>query len=302
MSAASGDPFPHRAAPSAPLIVSVGDLIDEIAVRLTAPWRRGSDAAAQISRRRGGSAANVAVAAVAAGGRARFIGAIGSDSTGDALESALRTAGVEPLLQRAGRSPSIIVIVEPDGERTMLPDRGVATSLRHPGATALDGAAWLHAPAYSLIGEPLAQTTLTLLHDAGARGIATSLDVSSIGALAAWGPDESRMRFAASGAAHLFANEEEAEYLDLLARPIPGMTLIVKRGAGLAEVRADDGSLLAAIPAPHIDGSVDSTGAGDAFAGGFVVARASGRSWEDALLAGHHTAAEHLRRQEGVTE
>ena len=120
MSGASGDPLEARAA-SAPLIVCVGDLIDEIAVRLTAPWRRGSDAAAQISRRRGGSAANVAVAAAAAGGRARFIGAIGSDTAGDALESALLAAGVEPFLQRDGRSPSIIVIVEPDGERTMLP-------------------------------------------------------------------------------------------------------------------------------------------------------------------------------------
>ena len=50
-------------AASTPLIVCVGDLIDEIAVRLDAPWRRGSDAAAQITRRRGGSAANVAVAA-----------------------------------------------------------------------------------------------------------------------------------------------------------------------------------------------------------------------------------------------
>ena len=50
-----------------PLVVSVGDLIEEIAVRLSAPWRPGSDAAAAITTRRGGSAANVAVAVAAAG-------------------------------------------------------------------------------------------------------------------------------------------------------------------------------------------------------------------------------------------
>lgn len=298
MSNAGSEPQVRRSA-NGPLIVSVGDLIDEIAVRLTAPWRRGSDAAAQITRRRGGSAANVAVAAVAAGGRARFLGAIGSDATGNALEAALLAAGVEPLLQRTGRSPSIIVVVEPDGERTMLPDRGVATSLQHPGPELLRGAAWLHAPAYSLMGEPLATTMLRLFQEAGESGIPSSLDASSVGALTAWGPDESRARFAASGASHLFANEEEADYLDLLQSPIAGMTLIVKRGAGHADVRAASGEVLASVAAAPIAGSIDSTGAGDAFAGGFLVARASGDSWEDALHQGHRSARAHLQQQEG---
>ena len=297
MSGESGDPLGARAA-SDPLIVCVGDLIDEIAVRLTAPWRRGSDAAAQISRRRGGSAANVAVAATAAGGRARFIGAIGSDTTGDALEAALLAAGVEPLLQRDGRSPSIIVIVEPDGERTMLPDRGVAMTLTHPGHAALSGASWLHAPAYSLIGEPLGATTNALFQEAVNAGIATSLDASSVGALAAWGPEESRRRFSETGAAHLFANEEEVEYLDLIKRPIANMTLIVKRGAGFAEVRDPHGRQVATLPAPPLSGAIDSTGAGDAFAGGFAVARAGGAAWEDALRAGHRAASAHLMEQQ----
>lgn len=282
-----------------PLIVSVGDLIDEIAVRLTAPWRRGSDAAAQITRRRGGSAANVAVAVAASGGRARFLGAIGSDRAGDALEAALIAAGVEPLLQRGGRSPSIIVIVEPDGERTMLPDRGVATALQHPGPALLRGAAWLHAPAYSLMGEPLATTTLRLMQEASSDGLPTSLDASSVGALAAWGSEESRARLAASGATHLFANEEEALYLDLLRTPIEGMILIIKRGAGTAEVRAASGEVLASAAALPIDGPFDSTGAGDAFAGGFLVARAARGSWDDALRAGHAAARAHLQQQIG---
>jgi len=298
MSDVSNEPQGRRSA-SGPLIVSVGDLIDEIAVRLTAPWRRGSDAAAQITRRRGGSAANVAVAAAAAGGRARFLGAIGSDATGDALEAALHAAGVEPILQRAGRSPSIIVVVEPDGERTMLPDRGVATSLQHPGPALLSGADWLHAPAYSLIGEPLASTTLRLLQEAKSAGIPTSLDASSVGALTEWGPEESRSRFAASGATHLFANEEEAEYLDLLRLPIAELTIIIKRGAGVADVRAANGEIFASIAAAPVEGAIDSTGAGDAFAGGLLVARASGESWEDALRAGHHAARAHLQRKGG---
>ncbi len=280
------------------MILAVGDLIDEIAVRLVAPWRRGSDATARITRRRGGSAANVAVAAVAAGGRARFLGAIGDDSTGSALLAALQAAGVEAHLQRSGRSPSIIVVVEPDGERTMLPDRGVAMNLVHPGPTIFDGVSWLHAPAYSLFGEPLARTTRQLFADARQRGIPASLDASSIGALAAWGPEESRRQFAELGATCLFANAEETEYLDLRNRPLQGVTCILKRGGDEAEVRGEDGELLATAAPDTLPLGVDTTGAGDAFAGGFLVARASDAPWEDALYAGHVAARKHLLQQQ----
>jgi len=288
-----------RAKPAAatPLIVCVGDLIDEIAVRLDAPWRRGSDAAAQITRRRGGSAANVAVAAVAAGGTARFIGAVGEDATAEALLSALLRAGVEPLLQRGGRSASIVVVVEPDGERTMLPDRAAALSLRDPGPIALSGGSWLHAPAYSLLGEPLGETTRQLFARAHDAGIPTSLDASSVGALSAWGPEESRRRFTELAPTLLFANEEECAYLRLIDQPLPGSILIAKHGAGIAEVRSPNGEQIAALPALPLATGIDSTGAGDAFAGGLLVARARGQSWEDALAAGHAAAAGHLQRQ-----
>ena len=286
----------NRATPT-PLIVCVGDLIDEIAVRLDAPWRRGSDAAAQITRRRGGSAANVAVAAVATGGSARFIGAVGDDATAEALEAALLRAGVEPLLQRGGRSASIVVVVEPDGERTMLPDRAAALSLRDPGPVALTGGSWLHAPAYSLLGEPLGETTRRLFAHARDAGIPTSLDASSVGALSAWGPEESRRRFAELAPTLLFANEEECAYLNLINRPLPGSALIAKHGAGIAEVRSPEGEHVAALPAHPLPPGIDSTGAGDAFAGGLLVARARGESWEDALAAGHTAAAGHLQRQ-----
>jgi sugar/nucleoside kinase (ribokinase family) len=291
-----------NAATSAPLIVCVGDLIDEIAVRLDAPWRRGSDAAAQITRRRGGSAANVAVAAVAAGGSARFIGAVGEDTTAEALEAALLRAGVEPLLQRGGRSASIVVVVEPDGERTMLPDRAAALSLRDPGPSAILGGSWLHAPAYSLLGEPLGETTSRLFAHARDAGIPTSLDASSVGALSSWGPEESRRRFTELTPTLLFANEEECAYLDLIDRPLPGSILIAKHGAGIAEVRSASGEQIAALPAHPLPVGIDSTGAGDAFAGGLLVARARGKSWEDALAAGHNAAAGHLQRQAAQSE
>ncbi|MBJ7481990.1 MAG: hypothetical protein JHD30_00290 [Chloroflexi bacterium] len=179
----------------------------------------------------------------------------------------------------------------------MLPDRAAALSLRDPGPAALTGGSWLHAPAYSLLGEPLGETTSRLFAHARDAGIPTSLDASSVGALSAWGPDESRRRFAELAPTLLFANEEECAYLDLINRPLPGSALIAKHGAGIAEVRSPEGEHVAALPAHPLPPGIDSTGAGDAFAGGLLVARARGESWEDALAAGHTAAAGHLQRQ-----
>jgi sugar/nucleoside kinase (ribokinase family) len=100
----------------------------------------------------------------------------------------------------------------------------------------------------------------------------------------------------------MFANEEECDYLDLIDRPLSGSILIAKHGAGIAEVRSASSELLAALPAHPLPVGIDSTGAGDAFAGGLLVARARGNSWEDALAAGHDAAAGHLERQETQSE
>jgi sugar/nucleoside kinase (ribokinase family) len=100
----------------------------------------------------------------------------------------------------------------------------------------------------------------------------------------------------------VFANEEECDYLDLIDRPLPGSILIAKHGAGIAEVRSASSEQIASLPAHPLPTGIDSTGAGDAFAGGLLVARARGKSWEDALAAGHDAAAGHLQRQAAQSE
>ena len=60
----------------------IGDLVEDVVVHAAASPARGTDTPARIDRTRGGSAANVAVAAVAAGCATRFIGRVGDDSVG----------------------------------------------------------------------------------------------------------------------------------------------------------------------------------------------------------------------------
>src|SRR5262245_25381630 len=88
----------------APLVCVLGDLVADVVVEVVGPRRRGADTAARVVHRRGGSAANVAVAVVRAGGRARFVGRVGDDDVGTGLVAALAEAGVEPLVQRSGRT------------------------------------------------------------------------------------------------------------------------------------------------------------------------------------------------------
>ena len=67
------------------MLAVVGDLLEDIVVRIDATPTLGTDTPARIQRRRGGSAANVAACAARAGAPVRFIGCVGDDDLGDQL-------------------------------------------------------------------------------------------------------------------------------------------------------------------------------------------------------------------------
>ncbi len=121
--------MPAASGPAAPgVLVTVGDLVEDIVVWPAARARYATDNPAAVHRARGGSAANVA--AFAAGlVPARFIGCVGDDPVADMLTGELTAAGVDVRVQRRGRTGTIVVLVDRRGERTMYPDRGAAAAL-----------------------------------------------------------------------------------------------------------------------------------------------------------------------------
>ena len=281
------------------MIGTVGDLVEDVVVRLGGPVNVASDTDAVVVRRRGGSAANFACNVVRAGSRARFIGQVGDDPQGSQLLAALAAEGVEPAVRRRGRTGTIVVLVDAAGERTMLSDRGAAIDLDRPDRAWLDGLDTLHVPLYSLIGGALAATSTTLIGWAHERGIRVSIAASSSAVIAAHGRCASRMLLTSLRPDVLLCNELEASTLGGpggLAAVGAGLT-IVKQGADdcLVNERAR-GTDVIAVPALRLADVRDTTGAGDAFAAGLLVALAGGAPAVDAVRRGHEVAAAAIRR------
>jgi len=275
------------------VLCCVGDLCEDIVIWPDGDIAYGADTTALIKRRRGGSAANVAYFAAAVGTPSRFIGALGDDLGGWALTEEMSSIGVDIKVRRTGHTGTIIVLVSPGGERTMITDRGAARDLTDVPVAWLDGVTWLHVPFYSLDVEPLGTTTLALMAEARCRAIPISIDASSSSLLEAYGVMRAAARITeAAGAPDvLFANA--AEDVTLAGR-WPGEVTIVKRGADPAVVRrAGQRELLVAVSDPVEP--IDSTGAGDAFAAGVIGARLEGQDWTDAVWAGHRLAQRVLR-------
>jgi sugar/nucleoside kinase (ribokinase family) len=311
---------------------TVGDLVEDVVVSFSQPMATevatpapggsdsspstpiqqfrlslGSDTTVAVERRQGGSAANVAVAVADLGRPARFIGQIGDDALGRSLEQGLWDRGVEPVLCRRGRTGSVIVLCHPDGERSMLTDRGSSRQLDQPDSRWLDGLALLHVPLYSLAEGPLAATTATLVAWAHQRGLVVSLDLSSTALMAAMGAAHLMAVIGRTQPHVVLANEAEAAAAAELRLDLhlggrfdggrrPARTMVVKRGGRPAHVYWSEGACIE-VPALVLGPLSDTTGAGDAFAAGLLTALIDGADPAEAANAGHHSAAARLQAQ-----
>ncbi|CAN5305943.1 PfkB family carbohydrate kinase [soil metagenome] len=269
--------------PLAGCLTVVGDLVEDVVVWPDGPVARGSDTPSRVFRSRGGSAANVAVAAAPLV-PTRFLGCVGTDPLGERLVAELAAAGTEVRVQRRGRTGTIVVLVDVDGERTFLPDRAAAADLGPVPATDLEGAAVLHVPAYGLHGGRTATSVRELLAAAADRAAPVSLDASS------WAVVREIRDLAALvervRPVVLFANADEARELPL---PMTSTTVVVKDGARPTTVLLADGSSLS-VPVRPVERVRDSTGAGDAFAAGWLSAMMEGRDLPARVERAHELA------------
>jgi sugar/nucleoside kinase (ribokinase family) len=292
-------------------VIVLGDLVVDVVLAPATELVTGTDVPGRVMLRQGGSAATTARWLGRSGARVTLIAAVGRDAEGRSLVRTIRRDGVEPHVVRipgyaTGR---IGVLVAPGGERSFVQDRGAALRLSpdHLREEWFTAAELLHLPSYSLLDHPLGDAGVRAAELAHAAGALVTVDLSSSGPLLALGqsaavdvvrsarPD---LLFAAGTEAWALASGDEG-LLDLagivvLKRGSEGVTVLHREGgpAGRIEIAAR------AVAAS------DTTGAGDAFDAGFILAwlaaRQDGVSAAAALrraaIAGNSMAARHLLR------
>jgi sugar/nucleoside kinase (ribokinase family) len=278
------------------IVVVVGDVIADIAVRPAGPIARGTDTPSSIVVRQGGSAANVAVGVARLGGAVRFVGAVGSDAFGDLVVGELQRSGVETAITRSSRpTGTIVVLIDHDGERSFLTQRGACDDLE-VDESVLDGARWLHVPAYCLSSAVTRASCSELLQTAHHRGIGSSIDCSSVSLIDAVGRDAFVGWLSGTGAMVVFANELESDALSLAERcDLGAMIKVIKRGAGpVTVINGDDVQNFDVEPIAKVS---DTTGAGDVFAAGFLHATVHGHDSADSARAAIAAARSFLQHR-----
>lgn len=274
-------------------ILVVGDVMTDVIVVPEGPIVKGSDRRATVRSRPGGSGANQAVWLGAMGADVVFAARVGQDDKA-MYENYFRGLGVIAVLSGDRDLPSgvLVTIVDPDGERSFLTDRGANLNLSDEDlpTSLLDDVSMVMVSGYSFFAPRPRAAVQTLFAAARERGIKVAVDPASVGFLVEVGADNF-LEWTA-GATAIFANESEAEALtgavgyeaQMLALGQRYETVLIKRGRHGAALGGRDGIRIM-LPAPEVS-VVDSTGAGDAFAAGFIAASLEGDSETDALAKG----------------
>lgn len=277
-------------------VLCIGDLALDVIAQLKEPINYGNDTASRISTHPGGQAANVATWITRTNTNAQLVARVGNDPVGFALISDLDKYGVDHMnLMRSGRPTGVIVIlVDANGERTMFPDNGANADLEVNDLPPLDDIDGAYLSGYALLDFRSRDAVLAMVKKIKVAGIPIFFDPTTTGAMKIVSREEVLSWVALMDG--ILLNAEEALYLgdstqiELAEENLREYTplVVIKLGSRGAMALFNDQSVRVAAVTTNV---VDTTGAGDSFAAGFIPMWLETRELEKALSAGTALAA-----------
>jgi sugar/nucleoside kinase (ribokinase family) len=271
-------------------ILVVGDVALDVVASHSGSVVHGGDVRASVALTTGGAGANTAAWLAHCGAEPVLVGRVGDDVAGRRAFEELTTAGVRCALRidPTASTCCVVVLVDGNGQRSMLPDRGAGKNLTPADLDPelLTDATHLHLSGYVLLDESSRDAGVAMLAAARAAGLTTSVDPQA----AALITDAALFMAEVRGVDVLLPNLDELEALTGSRDPAGAAELLDVVGAvavttGPSGASWVDRSGIVSVPAAPGD-CVDSTGAGDAFDAGLVAALEKGEPPEGCLLAG----------------
>lgn len=281
-------------------VFCIGDLMLDIVAQIpTSPHQLhlGNDTRTVISTHGGGAGGNVASWLAVLGNDVTMVGRIGDDAAGSAITSEFDALGISygDIVKVGLHTGVVICLVDPSGERTMLADNGANAGLVISDLPSLDDVDAIYVTGYALLAPASRPGVLAMIHAINLRDIPIIFDPATVGGMKDV-PIEEILSWCTLMDT-VIMNEEEAIYLsgssdieaalDFFLEHAP--RAIIKRGSQGAIGRERRGELVTVIA--QATQVVDTTGAGDSFAAGFIDAFRSRSNFAPAIERASAVAA-----------
>jgi len=288
-------------------------MLDVVAQIPTSPHELhlGNDTRTLISTHGGGAAGNTASWLAVLGNDVTMVGRIGNDTAGSAITAEFDALGISygNIVKEGLHTGVVVCLVDPSGERTMLADNGANAGLKVSDLPALDDVDAIYLSGYAPLAPLSREGVLEMVRTINSREIPIVFDPATVGGMQGV-PVEEILSWCALMDT-VIMNEEEAIYLSGLSDCESALNFfveltpraIIKRGSAGA-IGLERGGQIISVAA-KTSAVVDTTGAGDAFAAGFIDAFTGRRDFSYAIerasaVAGHCVAIVGARGRVGT--
>ena len=278
-------------------ILCIGDAMLDVIVKMQGQMYLGSDTISQISTHGGGAAANTATWLASSGHKVFYVCRLGDDAAGRVIANEFDAWNIEykPEFLKEHRTGIVVVLVDENGERSMFPDRGANSGLSELDLPDLTRFSAVFLSGYALFNPQSQAGVLRMINKMRESNLEIFFNPGSVGVMSNLGVDACRQRCKLMDL--LIMNQAEAEFLTgnsdieaALNELSKDVETVVITTSSKGAIGKSSGQEIVNSPIQPIT-AIDSTGAGDAFAAGFIGRWIESKDLESSLKAGNTLAS-----------